>query len=93
VRTRGHNTYLVAHDAHYNDNRGDGRYSGTAFTGRLLPWPTPLRQLVVRATVPIWIAWIFIEQSLLWAAFHCLLDNQATTHQCRERPTTGWRNA
>ena len=67
--------------------------SDAAFTRRLLLWPTPLRQLVVRATVPIWIAWIFFQQSLLWAAFHCLLDNQVTTHQSRERLTTGWRNA
>jgi hypothetical protein len=88
----GH-TRLIAHVARYSDNRGDERYSGTASTRRLLPRPTPLLQLVARAAVPIWIAWIFIEQSLLWAAFHCVLDNQATTHQSRERLTTGWRNA
>jgi hypothetical protein len=88
----GH-TRAVAHVARYNDNRGDGRYSGAASTRRLLLWPTPLRPLVARATDPIWIEWIFIEQSLLWAALHCLLDNQATTHQSRERLTTGWRNA
>jgi hypothetical protein len=28
----------------YNDNRGAGRSSGTAFTRRLLPWPTALRE-------------------------------------------------
>jgi len=89
----GGHTRLVAHDARYNDNRGDGRYSGTASTRRLLPRPTPLRQLGVRATVPIWTVWIFIEESLLWAAFHRLPDNRVTTHQPRERLTTGWRNA
>jgi hypothetical protein len=52
-----------------------------------------LRQLVVRATVPIWIAWIFIVQSPLWVAFHCPLDDQAATQQSRERLRTGWRNA
>jgi hypothetical protein len=79
--------------ARYNDNRGAGRSSGTVVTRRLLPWPTPLRQLVVRATVPVWIAWIFIEQSPLWVTFHRLLENQAATQQSRERLTTGWRNA
>jgi pimeloyl-ACP methyl ester carboxylesterase len=75
------------------DNRGTGRSSGTAFTRRLLLWPTPLRRLVVRATVPVWIAWIFIEQSPLWVAFHRLLDDRTATQQSRERPTTGWRGA
>jgi hypothetical protein len=84
---------VILEMSRYNDNRGAGRSSGTAFTGRLLPWPTALRDLVVRATVPIRIAWIFIEQAPLWGAFHCLLDNQATTQQSRERLTTGWRNA
>jgi hypothetical protein len=77
----------------YNDNRGTERSSGTAFTKRLLPWPTALRELVVRAMVPIRIAWIFIEQAPLQVAFHCLLDDQAATQQSRKRLTTGWRNA
>jgi hypothetical protein len=77
----------------YNDNRGAERSSGTAFTKRLLPWPTASCQLVVRATVPIRIACIFIEQAPLWGTFHCLLDDQAATQQSRERLTTGWRNA
>jgi hypothetical protein len=83
----------VADVARYNDNRGAGRSSGTAFTKRLLPCPKPLRRLVVGATVPVWIAWTFIEQAPLWVAFHRLLGNQAATQQSRDRLTTGWRNA
>jgi hypothetical protein len=53
-----------------------------------------LRQLVLSGTVPIWIAWIFIEQSPLRVVFlHCLLDNQAAIQQSCERLTTGWRYA
>ena len=67
--------------------------SDAAFTRRVLPWPTPLCQLLVRATIPVWIAWIFIEQPSLWLAFHRLLGNQAATRQSREHLMTGWRNA
>ena len=83
----------VADVARYSADGGVGRFSGPAYTRRLPPWPTPLRQLFPRATGPIWIAWTFIEQSPLWVAFQCLLDNQAATQRSRERLTTGWRNA
>ena len=91
VSVWGH-TRAVADVAHYND-RGAGRSSGATFTRRRPPRPTPMRRLVLSGTVPIWIAWIFIEQSPSRVVFHCLLDNQAATQQSRERLTTGWRHA
>jgi hypothetical protein len=93
VSVWGH-TRAVADVARYNDNDGAGRFSGATFTRRRPPRPTPLRQLVLSGTVPIWIAWIFIEQSPLRVVFlHCLLDNQAAIQQSCERLTTGWRYA
>jgi len=67
--------------------------SGTAFLRHLLAWPTPLRQLLVQAAVPIWITCTFIGQPPLCVAFHRLLGNQAATQQSREHLMTGWRNA